>query len=278
MTNLNASEIVRAKASTGKSLKEIATGRSDMFRINPYNLTMKDGWNSRDPNAIENREHIENLAKSIAIHGVMEPLTAHNDGGTLIITDGHCRLLATYLAIETMGAEIFSVPVKTEPKGSSEADRLLSQIIRNSGKQLTALELATVCKRLQGYGWTLEQIAEKAAISLVKVNQLLDLHAAPDQVKTLINEGKVSPTLAMTVIKKDGDEKAVKTLTDAVAVAEKAGKTKATAKDTGAQSIRKLMVEAFDNAHVDDADEFDDRVQVLIRRSDWEKIVQELKL
>jgi ParB/RepB/Spo0J family partition protein len=279
MNTLPTSELAKsiaAQAVEGKSMKEMAVGRSDMFRMNPYSLTIRDGWNSREQSA-ENDEHIDNLARSIAVHGVMEPLTAFSDGKQIIVSDGHCRLLATYRAIEVYGAEILSIPVKTEPKGASDADRLLSQIIRNSGKPLSALEQATVVKKLMAFGWTPEQIAQKMAVTLAKVNSLLDLHATPDAVKSLINAGKVSPTLALATVKKQGDAQAVQTLQGAVAVAEASGKAKATAKDTGAQSLRKLMQEAFDSAHIDEND-FDDRVQIMMKRSDFDKIKAELKL
>jgi ParB/RepB/Spo0J family partition protein len=267
---------IKAQAAEGTSLKTLAVGRSDMFRINPFNLHIRDGWNSREE-SVENAEHIDNLAQSIAEMGVLEPLTCYLDDGKLYITDGHCRLKATYRAIEVYGAEIVSIPVKTEPKGSSEADRLLSQIVRNSGKPLSQLELGSVCKRLQGYGWTVEQIAKKASISLARVGQLLQLHAAPEAIKERINAGEVSATLALNVVRSNSDKDAVAIIDNAVEKAKSNGKSKATAKDTGSVSIRKLMTETFDNAHIDDGDGFDDRVQVLIRREDWEKIVAELK-
>lgn len=265
-----------SKALVGKNVRELAQGRSDIHRVNPYNLTIKDGWNSRDTASVENQDHIDALALSIAEHGVQEPLTVYGEDGVLIVTDGHCRLLATYKAIETYGAEILTVPVKTELKGAGEPERLLSQIIRNSGKPLAPLESGRVCKRLTDFGWSIEAVAKKTAMSIAKVNSLLELHAAPQAIKDQINSGLVSPTLAASVIRKNGEIGAITILESAVSSAKERGKDKATLKDTGSVSLRKLLKNAFDESEIDDDD--DSLVLVKMPLDYWNKIKDELKL
>jgi ParB-like chromosome segregation protein Spo0J len=232
-----------ADSKTG-GLKALATDRSDLFRLNPYNITVKDGWNSRDMRDPDNQAHVDELARSIAAIGVQEPLTVYMDGGKPVLTDGHCRLLAALRAIETYGAEIRSIPVKTEPRGSDEKDRLLSQIIRNGGKRLSPLEQGGVYKRLLNLGWTEAEIARRTGAQQIQVSRYIDLQAAPEPVLDLVATGQVSATLAIETIQKRGDEQAAEILTAAAETAKARGKKKATASTvaevtTGAKPERK---------------------------------------
>lgn len=245
-------------------IKGLATGRSDTFRVNPYSLQIKDGWNSREIDTVENQEHIDNLAQSIAENGVKVPLRVYIEGGTLFVSDGHCRLLATLRAIEEYGAEVLSVPVITEDRTANDADRILTQIIANSGKPLTPFEQSTVFKKLYDLGWTEQQIAKRAARSLTHVNQLLELQAAPEKVKALVRSGQVSATTARDVVKSaTSDAEAVETLTKAVEVAGEQGKTKATGKHVRTANgeaatkvnLKKSLKDAFDAADIDNSDD-----------------------
>lgn len=197
----------------GSSLRDLASGRSDILRVNPYILTIKDGWNSRNMNAQENIDHVEWLAKSIAVEGVREPLEVYSENGKFIVSDGHSRLLATFKAIEDYGAEIETIPIMSCPRGQNETDRLMSQIIKNSGKQLSALEKGLVFARLLAFGWDEEKIAQRAVVSISHVRQLIELQEAPEEIKQMIAEGKVSASTAWTTMKsaKDADE-AINTL------------------------------------------------------------------
>lgn len=216
---------------TGTNIKHIAVGRSDLFRLNPFSIKVRDGWNSRDLANPENQEHVEMLAKSISEIGVQEPLTVYMDGETPILTDGHCRLAATFHAINHLGADIKSVPVKTEARGADERDRLLSQLVRNSGKRLTPLEQGSVFKRLIDLGWSEAQIAAKTGTNVQLVAKYLDLRAAPIEVQDMVTRGEVSATLAISVLADQGATKATEMLTAAVNDAKSAGKRKATAKN-----------------------------------------------
>ena len=232
-----------AESKTG-GLKALATDRSDLFRLNPYNIKVNDGWNSRDMRDPDNQAHIDELAKSIAAIGVQEPLTIYMVGSKPVLTDGHCRLLATLRAIETYGAEIRSVPVKTEPRGSDEKDRLLSQIIRNGGKRLSPLEQGAVYKRLLNLGWTEAEIARRTGAQQIQVSRYIDLQAAPEPVLDLVARGQVSATLAIETIQERGETQAAEVLTAAVETAKARGKKKATASTvaevtTGAKPERK---------------------------------------
>lgn len=214
-------------------ISDVAKGRSDQYRLSPHDLHIKEGWNAREENDPENIEHIDRMAQSIAVVGVKQTVTVYWENGKAFVSDGHCRRAAALKAIEEYGASPdLTVPVVTEERKSTEADRTFSQIVRNSGKPLSPLEQAAVFKRLVELGWTDTEIGKKAGLSRVHVTNLLALLDAPKAVSNLVRTGEVSSTLAINTLKENkGDgKKTVAELKAAVKTAKAAGKTRATAK------------------------------------------------
>lgn len=212
----------------GQSLKDMSTQRSDVFWVDPRELNIKPGWNVRVWKADD--EEDLNLAKSIAKIGVQDPLHVFREAGKVFISEGHRRIGATMYAIANLGADhIRKVPVIAEQRGTSEADLVVRQLL--DGKPKTPYEQAQLFKRLVGYGWTVEEIAEQACKSVAAVNMGLDLMGAPEGVKKLVASGKVSATLAVQTVSKEGGQGALETLTEAVSNAAEQGKEKATARD-----------------------------------------------
>jgi ParB-like chromosome segregation protein Spo0J len=213
---------------TGTTLKEIAVRRSDVFWVDPASLSIKDGWNARVDEDPDNKQHILDLAQSIAELGVLTPLIVFREGDKIFVSDGHCRLAAVKHATTVLGASIASIPVQTEGRSANEADYVLRQLL--DGKPKTPFELGMIYKRLVGFGWPIAQIASRSGKSLASVNAALDLQGAPPEVQKLVASGRVSATQAIKTVKAEGAE-ASKSLTQAVDRAVKKGKKKATAKD-----------------------------------------------
>lgn len=193
------------------ALKDMAASRGTLMNFDPRKLKVKQGLNSRDANAQDNLEHIAWLAKSIAEEGVKTPLVVFQDGNDVYVADGHCRLAAVLLAIRN-GAEIETIPCIPEPRGTNGVDRVLSQVIYNSGKSLTPLELGANFKKAVALGGSVEAIAKRVNMSVSWVNQMIDLQAAPEEVHQMVREGKVSATLAAKVVKRDGADGGAETL------------------------------------------------------------------
>lgn len=162
-----------------------------------------------------------------------------NKDGIPSLTNGHCRLAAVMRLIER-GEDIQWVPCRPENQYSNDADHVLSMLTRNAGKPLSTLETAEVLKRLFNYGWDAAKIASKSGLSKSTVDKLLNLTAAPEEVKKLVSDGKVSATLAQETIKEHGPEAAPAVLKKAVKAAEATGKTKATKKHLGGPNWNKL--------------------------------------
>ena len=220
-------------AGNGGNLKILAEKREAISYVNPYTLKIKEGWNVRNLDTPSNRARIYSLARSIAIRGVTVPISVHLENGSFFVTDGHCRLMAAFHAINVLGAQIRLVPITEESKHSSLADRLATQGIRNSGKALEPLEMAELCHRLLGYGWTEQQMADSFTYTRGRIMQLLELRAgATPQIKEMISKGQITPSFAGRVIRQtDAPEGAEKILAGAVANAHSKGKDKARPKD-----------------------------------------------
>lgn len=206
----------------------IASGRSDIFKIDPGKLTVNADWNCRDFDDPDNLSHIATLKESIRAKGVLEPLTVRIEDGAPVVTNGECRLRAVRELIEE-GVEIESVPVQTEYRHAKEADWIESQITRNAGKPFTPIETAKVFGRLKELGRTDAEIAAAAGVSAERVRQLLVLNQATEPTKDLVREGKVSATTVQRALEREKDpDKAEAAVRDASGKAEAEGKAKAT--------------------------------------------------
>ena len=211
----------------GGSIQKIAAGRKDLFLLDPMIIMEDPGWNVR----VESeglKQHIRELADSIKEIGVQQPLTVFMVGGSPVVTDGHCRLLAVKLAISE-GAEIKSIPVRNEERHSNEADRVLSMLTRNNGRPLSIPEQAEVVKRLLQFNWKEADISKKTGSSRQHVGNLIIYMSSSIEIQSMVNRGEVSATMAVEQIKQDGDG-AEKTLKAAVKTANNQGRKKATKK------------------------------------------------
>lgn len=211
-------------------IKDIAQGRSDIYRIDPTIIQKKPGWNCRDTDTEEYRAGIAELAISVAAVGVKEAMTVVWEDGQPILTNGHRRLDAVLLAISN-GADIKTVPVQTESRFADEAERVLSMLVRNSGVPFTPFENAAVYKRLVDLGWSLAQIADKTGVTDTCVRQTLDLLTMPEEVKAHVKAGSIAPATAAKVVKKVGKDKADAVIKKGVEKAKEKGRKKTTSKD-----------------------------------------------
>lgn len=232
-----------ARSSMG-GIRDIATGRSDVFMIDPRLLKVKEGWNARNLKDADNREHVLRLKASIAKHGVKQPLTVYWEDREPVVSDGHCRHEAVMMCLEE-GIEIVSVPVRTGGRGESESDRILDQFIRNSGKSLSPIEQARAIKRLLDLGWADARVAEELNLSVQWVGELLRLHAAPEDVKDMVRGGEVSASVAIKARRSGKTEE----LREAVQKARQSGRKRVTAKDMAAPKedpIRAAFIAGWD--------------------------------
>lgn len=202
-------------------------GKTPVYHVNPYALAVEPGFNPREFASEERAAYIDQLALSIKEEGVHTPLVvrpAEKDGGSPIVVNGECRLRATKRAIEHYGAEIKTIPVMVEPKGTDPAKRLLRVVgVYNRSNPLTPLEQATAVAKAIGMGWTHENVALELGVSRERVYQLLDIEGLAPELKAHVKAGVISPTLAVEAQKEHGSAAA-----DVVGIAVEANKGKTT--------------------------------------------------
>jgi ParB/RepB/Spo0J family partition protein len=256
-------------------IAQLSSARGEMQRLNPFLIQVEPGFNCRDFSLPENIEHVEALALSIAQVGVKQPVTVFMKDGVPFLSDGECRWRASMLAIER-GAEVATIPVMVEPKGTSELDRLAGQHIRNAGKNLTQFEKAANFKRMSDLGQTTQQIADRVGVSRGHVEQLLEMNAASPRERELVATGAVSFTAARRVRKAAGGntEKAVAILEQGVAIAKAAGKNRATERHIAPdaprrQSAMTQLADIFRDAPVN---AFAGTMNIAIPTDAWERV------
>ena len=224
---------VTAAVKSGE-IKE-SRGTATLLMVPPDKIHIADGFNVRTLGTAEYQAGIEALANSIETEGFYrhKPITCaptKMEDGTqgLTVTDGHRRMAAVNLLRETGRQVPELVPVLLEPPGTSMIDRTVA--LAKTGAELTPLELATVCKRLQGLGVEDKDVAKRLSITPRYLSSLYVLLSAPRKVLGMVAAGKVSATTAIEELRAKGTG-AIESLTTAVETAEKKGKTKATRKD-----------------------------------------------
>ena len=87
-------------------------------------------------------------------------------------------------------------------------DLTIALVTSNSGEKLRPFEVAKVCKRLIGYGMTEADIAKRLMLTRAYVLDLLNLLAAPAEIREMVSGGKISATEATKTIKKHGKDAA----------------------------------------------------------------------
>lgn len=172
--------------------------RTDMLWLTPQELEVQDGFNVRFDYG-----NIEELAESIDIHGVRNPIRAskNTDTGMYVLTDGHRRFKAIQLLVSQGRANGLLIPTLPDGKGTSEESRTLAMITHNEGKRLNLLEEATVYKRLIDFGYSQAEIAREAVKSETHISNCLLLMSAPKSLKDKIMEGKISASLVIENLK-----------------------------------------------------------------------------
>lgn len=232
-------------------IAQFSQGKSEVYKVDPRILVIKEGWNTRDESP-DLEAHIDMLAQSIAEVGVKKPIEVKLEDGKLVVKDGHCRTRAAMRAIEHYKADIKTVSVISVDRYASDEDLILSQIISNSGKPLTAMEQARVFKKLLDLGWNQSDIAKKVGMSSGRISQILDLLTMPQTVQAQVISGAVSASLAQQTVKAaETPAEASKALQDAVDAAAKQGRSRVKPSDIPTDKPKMTFKEAFENSEID---------------------------
>lgn len=213
-------------------LRDLGVGRGPgTIVFDPEQIEELPGYNTRDMNSEATQTHIRTMADAIKENGNKDfpPITIFQENEKVYVMAGWCRRRAHLLA-RSEGADIKGILCFNAGK-RDPAEMALDVLNSNEGLPLTRLEKALAVKKLLSFMWTREDIAKKKGWSVTTVNDLLALLEAPEEVKTLVKENKVSATEALRQVRQDPVE-APQRIRDAYQKATEAGKPKATKKYT----------------------------------------------
>jgi len=182
---------------------EAYVGKTDLFKVDPTKIVVREGWN---PRTVFN---IEDIKSSIQEHGFFSwrPLLVKERNGVLELLAGERRLRAVLSLLEE-GVPITSVPVTLENNGA-DADLLINTLLENQGEPLSPIDEAHALQRLQNYGWEVKQIAQKMGKSVGYVYGHLKLLEAGQELQEAVHQGEVGVVEAVEAIregKKQGKE------------------------------------------------------------------------
>ena len=161
--------------------------------------------NPNQPRKVFDQRALEELAESIRLHGVITPITVRRgekDGYYQIIA-GERRWRAARLA------GLKEIPAMVLEAGESEVMELA--LIENLQRQdLNPIEEAEGYELLmQQFGMTQEEVAHRVAKSRSAVANALRLLGLPDEVRTMVAEGKLSGGHARAVLAVQEEDKRV---------------------------------------------------------------------
>ncbi len=176
-----------AKRGLGKGIDALIPGAAigdneEILEVLPQEIEA----NPYQPRQIFDDEKIQDLAASMKEHGVIQPLIVRRLGSRYQLVAGERRLRAAMMA----GLE--KVPVVVRDMTDREAMEI--SLVENLQREdLGPIEEAEAYQRLSDeFGLTQEQIAKRVGKSRPDVTNTLRLLKLEDEVKELINQGKIS--------------------------------------------------------------------------------------
>lgn len=196
--------------------------KTTQFQVDPRTIEIEPGFNARpiDP------DHVRSIKIALVCGSVLPPLFVRVDDGRIIVVDGHHRLTAILELIEE-GHEIMRVDCM-QFRGS-DADRVALLLTSAQGKSLTPLEMGIQYRKLEAFGWTQGEIADKVGKSRQHVHDMVFLAEANSDVQEMVRRNEVSAHVAIEALRKHGSG-AGKVLAGHLETARAGGKKRVTKK------------------------------------------------
>lgn len=150
--------------------------------------------NPRQPRSMMDREKLDELAASIKVHGLIQPLVVTETVEGFVLIAGERRWRAAQLA----GLEQIPVIVKeTTPQSMLEL-ALIENIQR---ADLNALEEANAYRQLiDEFGLTQEDVAQRVGKARSTVANLVRLLTLPESVQVAVNDGRLGGAHARALL------------------------------------------------------------------------------
>lgn len=141
--------------------------------------------------------NLNELAESLKEEGQQSPIivSPKNSVGQYVIEKGERRWRAAKLA----GLERIDVIVNN--KEQSPTELLAGQLVENIQRDdLTAIEISDAIQKLHEAGWTKSKIAQKLGKRSSYVTLYSSIHALPNDIKALHNDGYITDATSLTLL------------------------------------------------------------------------------
>ena len=157
--------------------------------------------NPEQPRKIFDEDALNDLAASIKIHGVIQPIIVKEVDGRYIIIAGERRWRASRIA------ELKTIPCIVKDYSKQEISEIA--IIENLQREdLNAIESARAIKNLMSdYNLTQDEVADKIGKSRPAVANTLRLLFLPEQIIALVESNKLSAGHARALLALDNPSK-----------------------------------------------------------------------
>lgn len=151
--------------------------------------------NPLQPRKKFNDEEIEELKKSIAKDGLLQPIVVTKSGNEYILIAGERRLRA----IKKLGWKRVSAVVV---ESAGEVEFLRKSLVENIQRaNLNPIEEATAYKKLiDEYGYSLEQVANEVGKDFSTISNTIRLLNLPPDIQQEIKEGRITPGHARALL------------------------------------------------------------------------------
>ncbi|MEW6223232.1 MAG: ParB/RepB/Spo0J family partition protein [Chloroflexota bacterium] len=144
-----------------------------------------------------NPDELEELAASIAEHGVLQPIkaTGPHDDGRFLVTWGQRRTLASRMAGRaTVPAIVLPPDADVDAHG---APRAIEQLVENLHRaDLNPIDRATAMRAVVDSGISAADLARKLGIAPSTISNDLGLLDAPTEIRQLLGDGRLTPAHA----------------------------------------------------------------------------------
>lgn len=168
------------------------TTKSDIFKIDPRNIVVKEGFNSRCDFG-----DLDELARQIKEQGVLNPISVQpfkdeNGNEKYQLVDGERRYRAVMKLIE-QGVDIARIPALFISKSCTEEELLIQQAMRNEGKNFSEYEWGLWAKKMMDRcGLTKSEIANKLGKNPGMVTYWLQLLELKPELQQFLKDGVVT--------------------------------------------------------------------------------------
>ena len=267
-----------------------ATKRTDIYQIDPRNIVVVEGFNARK------NFDLDELKEQIRKVGVLNPITVipfkdkETGAEKYRLVDGERRYRAV-MALLAEGEDIKRIKAMYLPKGTKEEDLLIQQLLKNTGKQFSEIEMAKLFNRFkEQWGYTQTEIADKFCKKASFVSRCMALLDLPAEIIEMMERGEISADTARQIASrhKDDVDAQVEDAEKAVNTAKAKGKKTATTKDIpvnvqAANLIAKIRKDLKKYASLMDSLDGENAevmmtnaIQVYEQTAEWENAAKEL--